>query len=307
MHTSEHGFTAELRICLVEEDPEVLHFLTTALESQAGFIVRAFSDPRSALNAISEFRPDLVVTENAIIVLRNGANDFLVRPVSAEDLVATITRVGVQAGAKPTAHEGRTILAIGAHPDDVELGVGGILAAHHAAGDPIVILTLSRGEHGGDPHIRHAESLASAKLLGARLIFENLADTQISDGNPTVGIIEGVIAEVQPTVIYTHTSHDRHQDHRAVHSATVVAARTIHTVYGYQSPSATIDFRPTRFIPVDGFIEAKLAQLACFNSQAKKRNFLEPEFVRATARYWSRFASGMSCEPLEVIKDTEGI
>src|SRR5690606_219191 len=140
------------------------------------------------------------------------------------------------------------VLAIGAHPDDVEIGVGGILAAHAQAGDSITILTLSRGARGGDADSRQHESLASAEILDARLFVKDLVDTEISGGGATVRLIEEVVQEVQPTIVYTHSSNDRHQDHRAVSEATIAATRRVGTVACYQSPSATIDFRPTRFV-----------------------------------------------------------
>jgi hypothetical protein len=86
-----------------------------------------------------------------------------------------------------------------------------------------------------------------------------------------------------------------------------VATRSVRTVCCYQSPSATIDFRPTRFVPIDGFTETKLQLLDCFRSQTELRAYLEPDFVLATARYWSRFGGGKSCEPLEVMRDTADI
>ena len=200
------------------------------------------------------------------------------------------------------------VLAVGAHPDDVELGVGGILAAHRDAGDTVVILTMSRGAKGGEPDARQNESLKSAELLGARLFLEDLIDTEITNTGPTIAVIERVINQVKPTIVYTHSIHDRHQDHRAVHEATVVAARSVDTVACYQSPSATVDYRPTRFISIDGFIDKKLELLQCFQSQASIRKYLEPEFVLSTARYWSRFSSASdACEPLEIIKDADDL
>jgi len=65
-----------------------------------------------------------------------------------------------------------------------------------------------------------------------------------------------------------------------------------------------VDFRPTRFVSIDGFTEKKLALLSCFESQSQIRNYLDPEFVLATARYWSRFGAGESVEPLEILRET---
>ena len=235
--------------------------------------------------------------------LRSQADEFLTTPVSAATLTETVLRLAEEGRAKREAARPREyVLAVGAHPDDVEIGVGGILASHRAAGDQVTILTLSRGGKGGSPDDRQHESLRSAELLGARL--SSLVDTEITNTGPTVAIIERVVREVNPTTVYTHSVHDRHQDHRATHEATVVATRAVGTVACFQSPSSTVDFRPTRFVSIDGFTEKKLELLQCFQSQAHIRSYLEPDFVLATARYWSRYGGGTSVEPLEILRET---
>ena len=65
----------------------------------------------------------------------------------------------------------------------------------------------------------------------------------------------------------------------------------------------TIDFRPTRFVAVDGFIDTKLRLLAVLRVAVGIRDYMEPDFVLATARYWSRFGDGQYAEPLEMIRD----
>jgi LmbE family N-acetylglucosaminyl deacetylase len=107
--------------------------------------------------------------------------------------------------------------------------------------------------------------------------------------------------------VYVHSRNDRHQDHRAVHEAAIVATRRVAQVACYQSPSATIAFSPTRFVSIDGFTETKLALLDCFASQTGIRDYLAPDLVLATARYWSRFGTGTHVEPLEVIRDARAI
>jgi LmbE family N-acetylglucosaminyl deacetylase/CheY-like chemotaxis protein len=329
------------RVCVIEDDPDVALYMKTVLEKKADAVVLAITVPSIAMQSIAEFEPDVVITDiempgisgldllkelrathpgmpvvvmtahvsvdYAVSALRSQADEFLTKPIASADLVSIVTRLAEEGRTKKAARAPQVVLAIGAHPDDVEIGVGGILSAHREAGNDVVILTLSRGARGGDANDRQHESLAAAERLGARLFLEDLEDTQIAAADPTVSIIERVVAEVRPDIVYTHSAHDRHQDHRAVHAATVVATRAVRTVCCYQSPSATIDYRPTRFVPIDGFTDAKLALLDCFRSQTELRAYLEPDFVLATARYWSRFGGGTSCEPLEVIKDTADI
>lgn len=329
------------RVCVIEDDPDVAFYMKTVLEKRADAQVIAITDPSVALATIQDFEPDLVLTDiempgisgldllrelrtrypgmpvvvmtahvsvdYAVSALRAQADEFLTKPVASGELIAIVRRLSEEGRAKRSAQRQQVVLAIGAHPDDVEIGVGGILAAHRDAGNQIVILTMSRGARGGDADDRQHESLAAAELLGARLFLEDLEDTQISAADPTVGIIERIVNEVRPDIVYTHSAHDRHQDHRAVHAATSVATRTVRTVCCYQSPSATIDFRPTRFVPIDGFTEMKLRLIDCFRSQTEQRAYLERDFVLATARYWSRFGGGTSCEPLEVMRDTADI
>ncbi|MCU1415328.1 MAG: hypothetical protein JWN80_2668 [Microbacteriaceae bacterium] len=329
------------RVVVVEDDADVAYFTQTVLEKR-GMLVQTIVDPLLARTMIASFEPDVVITDiempgltglelidliradrpgtpvvvmtahvsidYAVQALRSQADEFLTKPVTSSDLISVVTRLAQEfRRAQAAAPQREVVLAIGAHPDDVEIGVGGILAAHRAAGDTVTILTLSRGARGGEADDRQHESLAAAELIGARLFMEDLVDTQISNSDPTVGIIERVVRETNPSIVYTHSNHDRHQDHRAVHEASLVATRNVRTVACYQSPSATVDYRPNRFVSIDGFTESKLALIACFASQAEIRGYLEPDFVLATARYWSRYGQGVSCEPLEIVRESADV
>ncbi|HEY1531943.1 MAG TPA: response regulator [Galbitalea sp.] len=331
------------RVLVVDDDPDVALYTSTVLERRGGCEVRAITNPTLARAAVDEFRPDVVVTDiempgmtgleligqlradqpnlpvivmtahvsvdYAVGALRSQADEFLTKPIASPQLISIVQRLAQQGRASREAGRPREyVLAVGAHPDDVEIGVGGILAAHRDAGDTVVILTMSRGAKGGEPDSRQNESLQSADILGARLFLEDLVDTEITSNGKTIAIIERVIKQVNPTIVYTHSIHDRHQDHRAVHEAVIVAARAVDTVACYQSPSSTVDFRPSRFVSIDGFTEKKIELLECFQSQANIRKYLEPDFVLATARYWSRFSAGSdSCEPLEIIRDADDL
>lgn len=195
------------------------------------------------------------------------------------------------------------VLAIGAHPDDVEIGCAGALLEHRRRGDHVAVLTLSRGDVGGDRNARVSESVTAATQIGARLLLADLPDTQIDQGIDTIRLIEDVVAALRPTVVYVHSRHDSHQDHRAVNTATMSAARAVSQVFAYQSPSATNDFAPTRFVPVDAVIARKVDVLSSFASQSA-RPYLEPELIVAGARYWARHLAPLAryAEPFEVIR-----
>lgn len=327
------------RVLVVDDDPDVGLLVKTVLERRAGCVVTLAEDGRTAIDRMTAERPDVVVTdiempglsglelleelrrthpgvpvivmtahvsvEYAVSALRAQADEFLTKPLDNARLVEAVTRLAEEGRRRrEEARPREVVLAIGAHPDDVEIGVGGLLSAHAQAGDEITILTLSRGARGGDADSRQHESLAAAEILGARLFLKDLVDTEISGGGSTVRLIEEVVREIQPTIVYTHSGNDRHQDHRAVSEATIVATRRVGTVACYQSPSSTIDYRPTRFVRIDGFLDAKLRLLECFQSQTANRDYLTPEFVTATARYWSRFGGRIAVEPLEVVRET---
>lgn len=195
------------------------------------------------------------------------------------------------------------VLAIGAHPDDVEIGCGGTLLDHRLRDDRITVLTLSRGAVGGDQQHRYEEALTTAEAIGAQLLFGDLPDTQVDEGIATIRLIEDVVRAVNPTVVYVHSKHDHHQDHRAVSTATASATRGVRRVFAYQSPSATNEFRPTSFVPIDNVLRRKVEVLLMFDSQ-HGRSYLEPELVVAGSRYWARHlgASARYAEPFEVIR-----
>ncbi len=328
------------RILVIEDDPDVALYVRVVLERAGDMVVELDHRGHDVVEHVRTVRPHVIVTDlelpgvhglevvhavreiepelpivvmtahasvdYAVRALRDGVSEFLQKPLDSAVLVDVVRRLARE---HEERHVGtrRSILAVGAHPDDVEIGVGGTLAAHAAAGDAITVLTLSRGARGGVADQRQHEALASAELIGARLFLEDLVDTHIPSADPTVGIIERVVAASQPDVVYTHSVHDRHQDHRAVHEASLVATRGIAEVACYQSPSSTIDFRPSRFVTIDEHVEAKLELLECFTSQGSIRDYLAPDFVVATARYWSRFGTGRACEPLEIVRDAGGV
>jgi two-component system, NtrC family, response regulator HydG len=339
VHASDHDMPG--RILIVDDDPVTGRFLSNLLGDGGGFDVACTTDPASALQRASTERWDLVLTDvempgmtglellqalrraapglpvvvitghatldYAVSALRDHADEFLQKSMPKDTLLATISAVIAKSRAARLASR-QAVLAIGAHPDDVEIGAAGALLVHRSMGHEVSILTLSRGARGGSQDTRAGESDRAARAIGATLFLDDLKDTRISEGDPTIGAISRVVESVRPTVIYTHSPHDVHQDHRNTHRAAMVAVRGVGRVYCFQSPSATVDFRPTRFVTIDDQIEGKLQAINAFVSQVDIRRYLEPDLIESTARYWSRFGDGRFAEAFEVIREatTEG-
>lgn len=326
----------DTRLLVVEDDADAMMLLRFIFDRAAGLDCTYVSDPRVALTMLRNPRWDVLVTdlqmpgidglalaaaareidpslpvllmtahpsmEIAVLAVRGAVTDFLTKPLEATEVLAAVDKAAAHRRASR-----RRILAVGAHPDDVEIGAGGTLTQHAARGDEVTVLTVSPGHIGGDAGLRREEAAESALRMGARLILGELEDTRVPENGPTIDLIEGVVADFRPDVLLVHSAHDVHQDHRAVHAATRVASRGVPRVLCYQSPSATIDFRPSTFVSIDNEMNAKLAAIAAFETQVATRDYLEVEVIESTARYWGRFARTRFAEPFEVIRDTSEV
>jgi LmbE family N-acetylglucosaminyl deacetylase len=178
------------------------------------------------------------------------------------------------------------ILAIGAHPDDVEIGCGGALVLFKRKGHEIFILVLTKGEASGDPKVREKECKKAASIIGAdELIFGNLQDTRITDGIKTILTIENVINRIGPDIIFAHSWKDGHQDHRNAGMATLSAARNSKKILLYESPAALREFCPQVFVDISEAFDVKLKALTCFGSQANKIYFRGNNVLRHTRTF----------------------
>ena len=164
------------------------------------------------------------------------------------------------------------VLAIGAHPDDIEYGCGGTLALYAQRGHDIVLFVASDGGRGGAPDVRAGEQRDAAVALGAReVVWGGFPDTEVPLSRDLIAALENVIRRVRPTMIFVNFPDDTHQDHRSLAQATVSATRYIPNFLFYEVPS-TQNFVPNCYTNVDKVLDLKLAALEAHRSQVSKTN-----------------------------------
>lgn len=176
------------------------------------------------------------------------------------------------------------ILAIGAHPDDIELGCGGVLIKAARQGHEVYMYSVTRGEAGGDPKERSEELRRSAKFIGAtNLWIDNFDDSKLSVTQELINHIEFFINRVNPDIIFTHSQGDVHHDHRAVALSTLESARFNSNVLSYEIPLSR-NFEPKVFFDISDVVHEKVELVELFWSQHSKL-YLKSNAIKGLAEY----------------------
>jgi LmbE family N-acetylglucosaminyl deacetylase len=176
------------------------------------------------------------------------------------------------------------VLAIGAHPDDIELGCGGALLRHVARGDHVTMLVMTTGQRGVTTSSRVFEQQDAARVIGGSLRWGNFEDGSIPRGAAAIAAIDETIAATDAHVMYTHAPRDSHQDHRAVAVASLASARRMHALLYYETPS-TQRFEPTVYVDIADVLDDKLRALCAHESQVMRDGSVNLEALEATARF----------------------
>jgi LmbE family N-acetylglucosaminyl deacetylase len=180
------------------------------------------------------------------------------------------------------------ILAIGAHPDDIEIQCAGTLARYAAAGHSVFMAiatngnvgspTLSRGEIAA---VRKAEQAASCALIGAQMIWMDFDDEWLFNNRETRTRFIDAIRQADPDVMIIHGPTDYHPDHRVagqvaedaripasvrlVETCLPAIAKVPHLFY-MDNPTG-LGFDPEAYVDVSDVIEVKRQMLRCHASQ----------------------------------------
>ncbi len=200
------------------------------------------------------------------------------------------------------------VLAIGAHPDDVELGCGGTLAKLVGSGRRVAILHLTRGERGtrGTVEERRREAEAAGAALGARRVdFLDLGDGALRTGEPEEDALIAHLRRLRPEIVFGPTPEDRHPDHGRAHRLVEAAAfyaglarrapesgapHRPAAVFGYMQHDP---FAPSFIVDITAFWERKLQALAAYESQLHQegRARAEPP-TKVASREFARAVEG---------------
>ncbi len=201
-------------------------------------------------------------------------------------------------------YAGRSVLAVGAHPDDLEVGAGGTLARLAAEGARVTMAVLSAPRQ---PDARVIEARNAAKRLGCdvRLVTSDGRHVEDVKTYDLVAALDAIFLEVRPDLMIAHALCDHHRDH--VIAGEAAAALHRHGrfdcwLYATSSQATRVaPFNPTLFIDIRSSLETKIAALEEHRSQFEKRG-RDGSFARQRAREAGRMAGMDYAEAFEVAR-----
>lgn len=203
----------------------------------------------------------------------------------------------------------RLVIAFGAHPDDIEIGMGGTVAKLTGMGYDVrlVIATLPNFVKTDTKEERKHESIMSAKVMGCKTPeFLDLSPEEIVFKRKFVTQISKKIQELNPEAIFTQWIGDTHQDHQALTRAVVAAARDSNDVFMYETtiPGGISEhaFRPQLYVDVTDTLEIKKNALDCFDSQKIRCGPLWIDSLVGRCSYRGYQMNAKYAEAFEVIK-----
>ena len=183
------------------------------------------------------------------------------------------------------------ILVVVAHADDEVLGVGGTIARCVSEGKAVHLLVLADGvssrKYSSEIDLErrvHASKCAQSILGISSCRYFDLQDNKM-DSVPLLEIVrllEPVMAELQPSIIYTHHHGDLNVDHRLTHAAVLTACRpipreSVREIYGFEVLSSTewatpqeLPFTPNFFVDISEYLQTKIKALSAYESEMRE-------------------------------------
>lgn len=204
------------------------------------------------------------------------------------------------------------VLAIGAHADDVELGLGGTIAKHVSSGDQVHILLVTHSEYSNfDGKLVRSRETAlkeawdAAKVMGvSNLECLNYETKAVCYDVKLIEDINRHIDTVKPNVIYTHWDGDINQDHSAISQATIVAGRNVPRILMYRSNwyKSYKHFENNFYVDVSDFIGTKIEAIKAHVSEMSRRGEDWTDFFKNQCRINGQEVGVRYAESFQVIK-----
>lgn len=215
------------------------------------------------------------------------------------------TEVTPESRSLAARYAGRTVLAVGAHPDDLEIGLGGTLARLERSGARVVMCVASIPK---DYDVRLAEARRGAEILGCelRVLFEGgprrLEDVKTYE---LVERLDAAIREFEPAAVFTHSASDFHNDHLLLHQACLPTQRLAYFDFFAYHPTncrpVPVAFHPRAYVDITQTIDAKMHAITAHASQFGGRN-LDTEMYREHAHAQGRIIGVPYAEGLDVMR-----
>ena len=200
------------------------------------------------------------------------------------------------------------IIVFGAHPDDMEIGMGGTIAKHVEAGDDVLMVVATVPSQ---RELRIQEARAGAEVLGARLEILDIPPDDLGVNRRTIREFDRLLTSVDPHLVYTHWDQDSHQDHNAVSRAILAAGRRNRcsvlmyeqTIPGGVTPGG---FKAQSFVDITDYIDRKCRSILVHRTQIDQNGgdwWLDG--VRGRAMYRGYQMNARFGEAFEVVKEIE--
>ncbi|MFL6321316.1 MAG: PIG-L deacetylase family protein [Nitrososphaeraceae archaeon] len=209
-------------------------------------------------------------------------------------------------------HEKQSVLVFGAHPDDIEIGMGGTVAKLNGMGYDVklVVATLPNFVKTDTKEQRRMEAIMSAKVMGSNQPeFLDLSADEIVFGRKFVTLIDEIIHKHKPESVFTQWIGDSHQDHQALTRAVISASRDLNNLFMYETtiPGGVTEnaFRPQLYVDISETIEAKKNALNCFDSQKIRCGDLWIDAIVGRSLYRGYQMNTNHAEAFEAIKITK--
>ena len=203
------------------------------------------------------------------------------------------------------------ILAIGAHFDDIELGCGGALAKHVAAGDNVYAYVATKSGFTNHQNIEiRSDDIATLegenamKILGVKLIKGNFNTLEVEFTDDLNLEIIKIIEEKEIDTVYSHWMGDIHHDHQAVARASLHSCRHVPRQLMYRSNwyHSNIDFKGNFYIDISNFWDQKQQSIAAHKSEMDRTGKKWIEFFNNESLNAGQKIGVKRAEVFEVIK-----